>query len=404
MSVPPTAARLGVTLLFVSLAMLAQRWQGWDDGLALGGMDAHSYEAMALAAPALLAPSSEEFPFHHAQRLTGPYVVGVLARFLHMEVREMFAWASGACLLGAILLMHAAMNRLDLSPWALAICMAMIVFHYSFRFYLVAVGMLPDALFILGLTLTLAGLVGVRLSVVLAGVLVAGLARQSVLLLIPGIAYWILRSNAWEERSMAARILGTTAATLIAAAAYIGTGLVAEKFAGPSTNLESVTGFFSWLAGPDFSLEDLAIFVCYAAFPLMIPSAMLVADLWYAPRGGIGVRWSIEIAACLLMAATIVSQPLLGGPDYPQNGNAMRLAALAFAPLALAVAMRLREFGRTSILASRALPVILLLGAGSLHYNYTLAGPRTQAEFAFVELAVAVLSAWWLFRRPAPRT
>jgi hypothetical protein len=130
---------------------------------------------------------------------------------------------------------------------------------------------------------------------------------------------------------------------------------------------------------------------------------MLAAKWWYTPGDSAGVRCSGEFVACLLMAATIVSQPLLGGPEYTQNGNAMRLAALAFAPLALAVAMRLKESGSTRDLRGRALPVILLLGAGSLHYNYTLVGPRTPDEFALVQLAVAVLSAWLLFRRPALR-
>ena len=122
---------------------------------------------------------------------------------------------------------------------------------------------------------------------------------------------------------------------------------------------------------------------------------MLAAGWWRAPaacRSG-------GFVACLLMAAAIVSQPLLGGPDYTQNGNAMRLAALAFTPLALAAAMLLKEIGSTLELKGRALSAILLFAAGSLHYNYTLFGPRTPAEFAAVQLAVAVLSAWLLFRR-----
>ena len=42
---------------------------------------------------------------------------------------------------------------------------------------------------------------------------------------------------------------------------------------------------------------------------------------------------------------------------------------------------------------------ILLFAAGSLHYNYTLFGPRSVEEFVLLQLAILVLSAWLLFRR-----
>jgi hypothetical protein len=397
------AARLGVTLLLIASAVLAQRWYGWNDALVLGGIDAESYEAIALAAPAMPAATTERLPFHHAQRWPGPYAVGLLAGGLRLDVREVFAWASGACLLGAILLMQAAFMRLGLSPWALAVCIALVVFHYSFRFYLVAPGMLPDALFILGLALTLVGLAGAKLPLLLAGILLAGLARQSVLLLLPGIAYWVLRGETWTRRSKPARSLTILAAVALAVAVYIGTGRIAEPFADPSNNLEAVTGLFAWLAGPAFSGADLAVFFGYAAIPLLIPSAMLAADCWHGHGAGAGVRWTGETGACLLMAAAIVCQPVLGGPAYTENGNAMRLAALALAPLAFAVGLRLKASGAAQIAPGRALAIILLLGAGSLHYNYTVLGPRTPAEFVLLQLTVAVLSAWLLFR-PGVRT
>jgi hypothetical protein len=393
------AAHLCVTLLLIACAVLAQRWYGWNDALVLGGIDAKSYEAVALAAPALPAAPAERLPFHHAQRWFGPYAVGLLAGGLRLEVREVFAWASGACLLGAILLMQAAFMRLGLATSALAVCTALVVFHYSFRFYLVAPGMLPDALFILGLALTLVGLAGANLPLLLAGILLAGLARQSVLLLLPGIAYWVLRGETWTRRSKPARSLTILAAVALAVAVYIGTGRLAAPFADPSNNLEAVTGLFVWLAGPAFSGADLAVFFGYAAIPLLIPSAMLAADCCHGRGVGAGARWTAETGACLLMAAAIVSQPLLGGPEYTENGNAMRLAALALAPLALGVASRLKESGAAQISPSRALAIILLLGAGSLHYNYTVLGPRTPVEFVLLQLTVAVLSAWLLFRR-----
>ena len=43
-------------------------------------------------------------------------------------------------------------------------------------------------------------------------------------------------------------------------------------------------------------------------------------------------------------------------------------------------------------------PLAALLAAGSLHYNYTLLGPRSVEEFVAVQLAVAVLAAALVLR------
>ncbi len=390
------AARFAVTLLLVAVALFAQRYYIWDDGHALGGSDAQSYEAMALAAPAM---PPGQLAFHGAQRWVGPYIVGLIANSLGTDVRGIFRLASGVCLLGAILLMHASLLRIGVSLSIHAICMAMFVFHYSLRFYLVAPGMLPDVFFIFGLALTLYGLACGRIWVVLAGVIFAGLARQTVVLLIPGITYYLIRGEGWAPHSTALKTGNALAVAILAAFVYIGTGIVAAPFAEPPENLQAVTALFSWLAGPNFALTDLLVFAAYPVVALMIPSAMIVAAFLRLAGAHAGLRWPGELLGSLLMAAAIVSQPLLGGPEYTGNGNAMRLAALGLAPLALALAFLLKHAAFDEAVRVRTLPVILLLATGSLHYNYTLIGPSAPVEFAAIQLTIAGTLAWLIFWR-----
>ncbi|MGH8766115.1 MAG: hypothetical protein ACRET8_10400 [Burkholderiales bacterium] len=376
-------------LLLVAAALIVQRWYGWDAGHALGGTDAESYEAIARAAP---GHPQEKLPFHHAQRWVGPYLVGLAARHWGVDVRALFLVASASCLLVAVLLLQASFARLALSPVVLVLCLAMYVLHFSLRFYLIAPGMLPDALFIAGLAVLLLGLASDRWWLLLAGLFVAAIGRQTALLLLPGIVVWLSRGERWLGRACTAAI--------VAGLVYGITGQMALTFAEPSENLQSLTGLFAWLAGPEFTPAELLVFASYAAVPLLVPGSALCALWWLVPQARDALWHSREIQGCLLMAAAIVSQPLLGGPDFTGPGNGTRLAALALGPLCLAVGLSMRA-AQLAPSSGTLAGLVLMLWMGSLHYNYTLIGPHSIELFAFLQLAIAVLGAWRLARAPA---
>ena len=236
--------KLAIVACLVVAALLAQRWYGWDEGHALGGTDAESYEQIARAAPGLPAG---QLPFHHAQRLAGPYLVGLAARAGGLEVRPVMAAATGGCLLLAILALAAAVVSIGVSIREFAICLALFALHFSLRFYLVAPGMLPDALFICGLALVLHGLTGRSLAVVLAGTLLAAAGRQTALLMLPGIALWIGCGQGWAQRSRLWKCAAIGAAIASAAGPYLASAGIASRFALPSENIVHLTGVFEWM-------------------------------------------------------------------------------------------------------------------------------------------------------------
>ena len=382
--------RAGLTLLLVAVAFFTQRYYAWDEAVLLGASDALSYEAIALAAPD--APA-EKLRFHRAQRWVAAYAVGMLARALRVDVRHVFSVASAVCLLAAIALIHLCLLRLKIPPDIFATCMALFVFHYSLKFYLIAPGMLPDALFIFSLALTLYGLLAGRLAMVLGGVLLAALARQSALLLIPGIAFYLVLGETWVTKSHIAKAASVLAVILLCVLIYLFTGATGASFAEPTENIEAITGLFSWLAGPDFTMLDLLLFVGYAVFPLLIPGAMLLAALWPLRSSMPKLLLQAELGGNLLLAGALLAQPLLGGPDWVGNGNAMRLSALGLAPLVIALACVLKKSAMAVAARSWLAWSPILLALASLHYNYTVIGPRTIAEFAVTHVIVAVVLA-----------
>lgn len=368
---------------------MTQHWYGWEQGLALGGDDAVSYEQIALAAPAFPVAT---LPFHHAQRIAGPYLIGLSAIASGLDVRILFRVATGACLLLSIMFLGAALSRLGVADWEFAFCMSLFVTNFTLRFYLVVPGMLPDALFICGLALAIYGLAAANLAIVLAGVAAAAAGRQTALLMIPGLVVWMALGEGWVQRPAASKAFGIVAVGSAVIAVYLASAFVATVFGSSSENIVHVTGLVDWLRSPLFSVEGLGIFFGTAIAPLMLLVTVIVAAL----RGSGGQGHPIELFACFSMAAAIVIQPLLGGPEIT-NANVVRLAALGIAPLVVAAALVLRAGHPEGRWAYRGPLVVGALVAASFHYNYTTVGPETKFQFAVLQLAVAFFVGYLIY-------
>lgn len=371
-----------VLLVLAGAVLLTQRWYGWEAGHEFGGGDAASYEEIAMAAPGMPA---ETLPFHHAQRLAGPWLVGVFARTSGLEPRSVFAAATGACLLLALAFVGATLRRLGLANRPFALFAGFFALHFSLRFYLVAPGMLPDALFVAGLALVLWGLAYPSLGLVLTGILVAALGRQTALLVLPGMAAWMVFGRAWRNHPVEARYGGVAIAGGIAGSVYLWTAHVAGSFGSPSENLGHLTGLGTWLGSNAFSMGELGTFLGYAAFPFLLVLGALASMPVRRARFD-----KAELVACCLMSAMIACQPLLAGPEIT-GPNAVRLCALGLAPLVIAAAIGSRE---ARLEGPWRVPLAIgILGLASLHYNYTWIGPETKPGFAIFHLLAAVLVA-----------
>jgi hypothetical protein len=243
--------------------------------------------------------------------------------------------------------------------------------------------MLSDALFVLGVSVLLAGLVRGHAWVAVAGIALAMLGRQTALPVALAAAAWVLLVPVWHPRRRAV----AAALVLVPLGLYALLHLVSSPFSQPrEAGIDDLT-----ILGSATSAHELGRHLGLVVLGIAVPVGLVV---------GARLRTGAPLpVGPLLVAGAIVAQPLLLGP-LANRSNEPRLAGLAVPALAVAAGMLLRhaELTRTETLVCAA-----AIAAGGLHHRYTWVGPAPNAGWALVELAAAavvlVVLAWPAFAR-----
>ncbi len=377
MRIPP-ALRHRLRLLDVPTTALAawgafllatQRWPSWGEGIRLQfAADASSYEAVARAAPAfpqqrILRPFAERFPAH--------WLVGVVSDAgvpLHLAYRI----GTTLCVALTLLATHLALRRLGLGGRAHAVALgALAASAYPVHYLLAAPGMLTDALFLLGLAVTALGFAGERFPVVLTGLALATVGRQTAVPVGVAAAAAVFLVARWHRRRWGRAL----ACALVPAAIYVVLHELADPFATRGVGGLDEISVIGFLDGPG----DLAGHLGRVALGLAVPAAAALGA-WRRSRATV-------LQPPLLLAAAVALQPIVLGPA--SNGsNEPRLAGLAAPALAVAAGAFLRS-GRLS--ARETWVLVAAIALGGLHHRYTQPGLQTNVAWATVELAAAAV-------------
>jgi hypothetical protein len=368
--------------------------------VATAAGDSFSYFAIAESAPRL--PVDRHLPFHHAQRLAIPFLLGLANRVVPISSSNLFLVCVAVLQLMTLLVVATIAFELQLSAAQAELVVAIMAFNpWASRYYLAFPGMVADVAFVFGLSVVLLGLFRQRLSLVFAGLLFAAVARQTTLVLIPGTLLWIWLD--WERvapHGLRWRTLVAASVIGLPFVVYLMTARIATQFAAPSENLDHLTGLFTW-ARSSFNVRTLAAFVLRAITPL----AMAVS-IWLGCRrwDGGAPSWSRQesVRSWLLagLALSVCAQPLLGGPAKSSDA-VIRLTSLALVPVALAVALQVRR-ARLFDHVAGATPVLVLgaiIAVASMHHETTYLGwsPEQLPRFAVI-LASASLGAFLVTR------
>ncbi len=377
----------GWLLVWGAILLLSNRWLSWQAGITtLSANDVLAYSYIADAAPAL---PTVPINFHHAQRFLTPYGVGLLASWTGLPIPIGFRLATYSCLAAIALILHHVLRQCRLPRWMYGVCMGLLILNpYLFRYYLLVPGMLPDVVFILGTAVLMAGLVSTQVSIVLGGMAIAAIGRQTALFLLPGLWLWVWLAPNWQQKPRLLRLGTAGTSFLLATLVYLTTAQLVQSFASPSANAAHVYGLLVWLTSPEFGWGKLADHCLRLAVPLLGTMALLLHSLRQPHNTTIAER------ACFLMTAGVVAQPFLAGPDITGQ-NATRLATLGLLPLVTALALALqrhRPWNHLSTLAPASPSHLLLCGGiviGSLHHLYTTPALPNAASFAALQLTIA---------------
>ena len=116
-------------------------------------LDSLSYMAIANSAPSY---SSEIIPYHHAQRVFFPYLIGIFANFFSLDVFNSFKFFNFITLFLIIHLHYLIIKRLKTDLFFSIISISLLVLNpYIFRYSISVPTMINDTIFILSLYLFL---------------------------------------------------------------------------------------------------------------------------------------------------------------------------------------------------------------------------------------------------------
>ena len=373
---------LGLGLL-VAAVLAVQRWVSWGDAVRAGirdtgfGADMRFYEVIARAAPSfpdrhVLRPYAERFPTH--------WLVGVIGDATGLGLHPLYRVAELLVLALVIAVVYLVLARVGLGAAGQMLALAVLVASaYPVHYLLAAPGMLSDAVFLLGLALCLLGFARGSFALVLAGLLVGVLGRQTAVPVAFAAALWAAYAPAWRH----ARYRFAAATALVPLALWLVLHFSANGFADPERggwHDLTVIGFLS-------DTDDLGDHLGRIVLGILVPCA-LVAGAWLRTRGDVP-------RGALLLAAAVIVQPLVLGPAST-GGNEARLAALSLPALAIAAGALLRgarlQGWETAVLAAA-------LFAAGLHHRYTHVGIGRPGWVALEIAGSVVIVA--LLARPA---
>ena len=349
---------------------VTNRYENPADPTFAGPGDSYAYLTLALSAPGLpQRVPADPLPYHHAQRLVIPYLLGAIHSVVPIPIHRLFLAAAVLIELAILLLFARMLNSAGVTGPQAAIALALLALNpWAFRPYLTYPEMVTDLGFVLGLAIVLRGLLTGGPATVLVGQFVASVSRQTGLLIVPMVMWWLWHDRKrWSRVAPSGRLTLALAVAALAGGVYTGTGYLAASFAGVDVNAVHIVGVVEWVA-TEFDLGVLAAFLARAMASPLLPLAFLlgIARRCQTLGSDAGV-----VPLLLFATVCIAAQPLLGGPAIT-GGNGPRLVTLGLLPLCLALAITFRDAGVfLDANGFRRLPwVVALLTLGSLHHFY----------------------------------
>ena len=356
--------------------LVTERWYDWNKPIALEfGGDVSAYERIARAAPSL---PDQPVRTQHAQRFPVHWLVGSVAHGTGLGLHVAYWIAMGTVLGALVLVTHLLLVRTGSGLQVYAICFgALVGSAYAFRFLLTVPGMLADAVFLAGLALVVLSLIRNDFRLLVGGLVLATLGRQTALPL-------VLLAVAWIATAPGPRARRIVAAVAVPTVLYALVAVVAASFA------ENDFGGFSrfTIIGSLGEPRTLAAHFGRATLGIVLPAA-LVAGAWI--RSG---RLPSRAAwGCAAAAALVIVQPLMLGPEWVISNEA-RLTALATPALVALAALALRH---AHLRPRETIGSCVALAVGSFHHLSSRIDPGRVGWVALelgASAAVFGLLAW----------
>jgi hypothetical protein len=359
--------------------------------------DEAEYRVIARAAPHL---PTVKLPEEHAQRFAFHYLVGLIAHGADVGVELAYAVGMIIVVLGLCAGLSAVLDRVQVSIPVFAVCMGVFILNtYSLRYYGLAPGEIADLLFDAGLLVALLGLLGRRYSIVLGGVAVATLARQTALPAAVAVGVWIYFDPGWRHVRSALRIARSVGIVLVSVGLWVVLAQVAAPFSARTTPDFAHLTVLADLERLPSGLGHLGQHVLRSVNGLLSVGALIGVAVVARRRFHPAARLPFEFWGCLLVAASVAAQPLIFSAEFVDR-NETRLAVLSLVAFVGALAFALRDLERqgAALSPATALALVIVLAVGSLHHLYTVIGLANASQTVVLQFITGACLAGLLWR------
>lgn len=385
-------------ILFVFICILifiaTNKWLSWDVGKKyLMADDVNLYVEMAEKAPSV---EYVGIRFHIAQRFFVNSIVGNLSNLTGVGIPEVFFLLTFLCSLILLWCMHKLLLLFDVSLQNYCLGMSLFIFNpYIFRYHVLVPGLLHELVFLIGVFIVIIGLIEVKLFKIVIGCVLSVLARQTTVLMIPGLILWILFGSKWKSKDLLMRCFAAFLSGLSIIIMYLITSHVASLSLSKSENLDHMMGIIQWIQENGFNIPIIAELTLRSFMSHLLILSFIVAASINMKKYSINIKLPFEFWALMIMMLAVVSQPILAGPfhtGYPK-GNGTRLGMMGIIPTFAALFVFIKSI--------KCWPErlnwkeLLLFGCGillgSIHHMYTSFGPSSAKGFLVMYFSACLL-------------
>jgi len=385
----------------------------WDSGLSyLNRQDVPDYVAMADVAPSI-DYHGVTVGYHKLQRFAIPWLAGTVAKTTGVPISTSFCFLALLSALALLFLWNKQISKFKLSIFSYAFFVGLLILNnYFFRYHAIVPGMAQGLIFLAGVSLCLIGLENKKSWTIFAGLLLGSLARQTILLLLPGIMLWVAFEKDWAKKSKRFRLGLLLFFAFFTLGFYILSNIYASQFGIRSANVDHILGVWTWtkeaiavdpLSTVLLVLLEQTIRAFLPVLIVVIPFLVFVTLNWKYSWNKLN---KVKLLSLALSALLMISQPILAGPWNTVNSGS-RLGALGLLPALLMLAYVIEEMESKKVFFTTIEKFVLIVALiiYSLHHLYTWVGPSSvQYYFVFQLVSILLVSAVILLKSLQFRT
>ena len=183
-------------LFLFLLLILTNKHYSFKESIERGQTDVKDYVFLAQHPPLQWV----KIPFYHAQRFMIPHALGWVSKKLGIGVEWVFRITTVLGLIAILIIFSSGLVKNGFSNHTYLLSLSFLVLNpYFFRFYLAYPGMVTETIFILGLTWMISGLWNGKRGPIYLGSVLAAATRQTALLLLFPLAFWVWKGTKWQS-------------------------------------------------------------------------------------------------------------------------------------------------------------------------------------------------------------